>query len=152
MSPIKGTNAISIIHIINIRYSSVVFCSFAEMKSPIMINSIAPTAPAIIIKYCGNSHRNTLPKNSVPNMSCPRFTRTFPLFSLMSVFLPFFIGFLSFPMPILYRFLRRGTRENACHPRATPKLTVTFFTYCFVHTKAGGSLVYVPGVPFSDVA
>ena len=112
MTPIKGTNAISIAHIIHIRYSSVVFRSFAEIKSPIMINSIAPAKPASIIKYCGNSPRNTLPKNNVPNMSCPRFTRTFPPFSLMSVFLPTLFGFFSFAMPIIYRFYTKTAMKK----------------------------------------
>ena len=112
MSPIMGTNAINIAHIIHIRYSSVVFCSFAETIRPIKINIIAPAKPASIIKYCGNSPRNTLPKNSVPNISCPRFTRTFPAFSLMSVFLPTFFGFFSLPMPLIYHFYPKTARKK----------------------------------------
>ena len=46
MSPIKGTNAINIAHIIHIRYSSVVFCSFAETIRPIKIN-IASNIPLL---------------------------------------------------------------------------------------------------------
>jgi hypothetical protein len=64
ITPNKGIETISIDHIIHIRYSSVVFRSFAEAKRPITINIPAPAKPAVIIIYWGISPRNTLPKNS----------------------------------------------------------------------------------------
>jgi hypothetical protein len=104
ITPNKGIETISIGNNIHILYSSFVFRSFTEAKRPITINIIAPQTPAAIIIYCDIPQRDTLPKNNVPNINCPMFIKTFPVFSIMSVFLSFFLGFFSFPMPALYRF------------------------------------------------